>query len=155
MHYTHFHTLYTTQAVARGAKRALIVGDMPFGSYEVTAEAALTNAFRFVKEVTNAVMMMTCVLFFLGRRKIHPSRDPVRCTAFYCTLIHNALKSRGASRIRAHWMYVYIQGFVDAVKIEGGRDRASTVRKIVKGSRSFRFWSIALSRFFKEPLRTQ
>jgi 3-methyl-2-oxobutanoate hydroxymethyltransferase len=37
--------------VARGAKRALIVGDMPFGSYEVTAELALTNAFRFVKEV--------------------------------------------------------------------------------------------------------
>jgi hypothetical protein len=25
------------------------------------------------------------------------------------------------------------QGFVDAVKIEGGRDRAGTVRKIVKG----------------------
>lgn len=25
------------------------------------------------------------------------------------------------------------QGFVDAVKIEGGRDRAATVRKIVKG----------------------
>ena len=35
------------------------------------------------------------------------------------------------------WLtYTYVrfrQGFVDAVKIEGGRDRASTVSKIVRG----------------------
>lgn len=47
---------------------------MPFGSYEVSEEMALSNAFRFIKE-----------------------------------------------------------GFADAVKIEGGRDRANTVKKIVKG----------------------
>lgn len=43
--------LHHCKAVARGAKRSLIVGDMPFGSYEVSEEQALTNAIRFVKEV--------------------------------------------------------------------------------------------------------
>lgn len=42
--------LFCTRAVRRGAKRSLIVGDMPFGSYHTGLEAALTAAVRFVKE---------------------------------------------------------------------------------------------------------
>jgi 3-methyl-2-oxobutanoate hydroxymethyltransferase len=42
--------LYHAKAVAKGAKRALLVGDMPFGSYEYSDEAAYTNAIRFLKE---------------------------------------------------------------------------------------------------------
>jgi 3-methyl-2-oxobutanoate hydroxymethyltransferase len=42
--------LFLTRAVVRGASRPLIVGDMPFGSYQVSDEEALTNAIRFVKE---------------------------------------------------------------------------------------------------------
>jgi 3-methyl-2-oxobutanoate hydroxymethyltransferase len=42
--------LYHTKLVARGAARALVVGDMPFGSFQVSAEDALRNAIRFVKE---------------------------------------------------------------------------------------------------------
>jgi len=41
--------LHHAKAVARGAKRALLLGDMPFGSYEVTDQLALQNAFRFMK----------------------------------------------------------------------------------------------------------
>jgi 3-methyl-2-oxobutanoate hydroxymethyltransferase len=39
-----------TRAVARGAKRPIIVGDMPFGSFQVSDEHALEHAIRFVKD---------------------------------------------------------------------------------------------------------
>jgi 3-methyl-2-oxobutanoate hydroxymethyltransferase len=42
--------LYHTRLVARGVRRALVVGDMPFGSYQVTPEDAVRSAIRFVKE---------------------------------------------------------------------------------------------------------
>lgn len=42
--------LHHTKAVARGAKRALIVGDMPFMSYQVSVEEAVRNAGRFLQE---------------------------------------------------------------------------------------------------------
>lgn len=43
-------TIYHTQAVSRGVKRALIIGDMPFLSFQVSPEEALRNAGRFLKE---------------------------------------------------------------------------------------------------------
>jgi 3-methyl-2-oxobutanoate hydroxymethyltransferase len=42
--------LVLTRAVTRGAVRPLVVADMPFGSFQVSDEAALANAIRFVKE---------------------------------------------------------------------------------------------------------
>ena len=42
--------LYHTRLVARTARRALVIGDMPFGSYQVSAEDAVRSAIRFVKE---------------------------------------------------------------------------------------------------------
>ena len=63
--------LHHARAVSRGAKSALLVGDMPFMSYQVSAEEALRNAGRFLQEAG-----------------------------------------------------------MDAVKLEGGRDRADAVRKI-------------------------
>jgi 3-methyl-2-oxobutanoate hydroxymethyltransferase len=39
-----------TRAVTRGAKRPLVVADMPFGSFQISDESALANAIRFIKE---------------------------------------------------------------------------------------------------------
>lgn len=54
LEYTHPVTLeemtYHLKAVRRGAPNTLVVGDMPFMSYQVSPEQALTSAGRLVKE---------------------------------------------------------------------------------------------------------
>ncbi len=42
--------LYHTEIVTRAVKRAMVVGDMPFMSYQITPEEALRNAARFMAE---------------------------------------------------------------------------------------------------------
>ena len=42
--------LLVCRAVERGAKKALLVGDMPFMSYQPSVEIAITNAGKFIKE---------------------------------------------------------------------------------------------------------
>ncbi len=42
--------LHHTKAVVRGSKNAMVIGDMPFMSYHINAEQALTNAARFIQE---------------------------------------------------------------------------------------------------------
>lgn len=64
--------LHHARAVARGAKSAMLIGDMPFMSYQVSVEEATRNAGRFLQ-----------------------------------------------------------QGGMDAVKLEGGRERVEAVRSIV------------------------
>jgi 3-methyl-2-oxobutanoate hydroxymethyltransferase len=64
--------LHHARAVSRGARSALLIGDMPFMSYQVSTEEAVRNAGRFLQ-----------------------------------------------------------QGGMDAVKLEGGRERADAVRAIV------------------------
>jgi 3-methyl-2-oxobutanoate hydroxymethyltransferase len=63
--------LHHSRAVARGAKSSLLIGDMPFMSYQVSVEEAVRNAGRFLQ-----------------------------------------------------------QGGMDAIKLEGGRERADAVRAI-------------------------
>ena len=42
--------LFMTRAVASAVERPLVIGDMPFGSYQVSDEEAVRNAVRFLKE---------------------------------------------------------------------------------------------------------
>lgn len=42
--------LHHARAVSRGTKQALLVGDMPFGSYQSGVTAAVDNGIRFIKE---------------------------------------------------------------------------------------------------------
>jgi len=42
--------VYHTRLVSRAARRALVVGDMPFGSYHASVEQAVASAVRLMKE---------------------------------------------------------------------------------------------------------
>jgi len=42
--------IYHSRAVKRGAKRAFLIADMPFGSYQVSEEEGVRNAIRVIKE---------------------------------------------------------------------------------------------------------
>ncbi|HHN63784.1 MAG TPA: 3-methyl-2-oxobutanoate hydroxymethyltransferase [Nitrospirae bacterium] len=42
--------IYHTRMVARAAEHAMVIGDMPFMSYQVSVEEAVRNAGRFIKE---------------------------------------------------------------------------------------------------------
>src|SRR5512143_2785944 len=42
--------IHHTRAVTRGVKRALVIGDMPFMSYQASIEQAVLNAGRFLQE---------------------------------------------------------------------------------------------------------
>ncbi|MHA1400365.1 MAG: 3-methyl-2-oxobutanoate hydroxymethyltransferase [Candidatus Heimdallarchaeaceae archaeon] len=43
-------SILLSQAVSRGVKRALLIGDMPFGTYGISIEETVKNAYRLVKE---------------------------------------------------------------------------------------------------------
>jgi 3-methyl-2-oxobutanoate hydroxymethyltransferase len=47
--------LHHVRAVRRGVKHALLIADMPFGSYHASAEDAVRNATRFVKDGAEVV----------------------------------------------------------------------------------------------------
>jgi len=51
------HMLYHVASVKRGTQRALIVGDMPFLSYQPSIREAITNAGRFLKAGAHAVKL--------------------------------------------------------------------------------------------------
>jgi 3-methyl-2-oxobutanoate hydroxymethyltransferase len=42
--------LHHTKAVARGTRTAMVVGDMPFGSYQISVSDGIRNAARFLQE---------------------------------------------------------------------------------------------------------
>lgn len=67
--------LHHARAVARGAPDALLIGDMPFGSYQSGCDAATANAVEFLKAGMHAVKVegggwVTDVVAHLTRRSI-------------------------------------------------------------------------------------
>ena len=49
--------IYHTRMVAQAAQRALVIGDMPFLSYQVSVEEAVSNAGRFLQAGATAVKL--------------------------------------------------------------------------------------------------
>ena len=70
--------VYHTRLVARGVRRAMVVGDMPFGSYQVGPEDAVRTAIRLVKEGgANAVKLEGGVDVADSVRRIVTAQIPV------------------------------------------------------------------------------
>ena len=67
--------LHHTKAVVRGTKRALIVGDMPFLSYQVSLEEGVTNAGRFLKEGGAQALMGLLAIPWTASRRAEPGDD--------------------------------------------------------------------------------
>jgi 3-methyl-2-oxobutanoate hydroxymethyltransferase len=61
--------LHHCRAVARGSKAALLIGDMPFMSYQVSTEEAIRNAGRFLQQGG-----MQAVKLEGGRERMHTIR---------------------------------------------------------------------------------
>ena len=69
--------LFLTRTVVRAARRPIVVGDMPFGSYQVSDEAAVENAIRFFKEAGADAVKLEGAGPSLSRvRAIVAGRDP-------------------------------------------------------------------------------
>ena len=70
--------IYHTRLVVRGANRALVVADMPFGSFQVSSEEAVRNAIRFIKEAgAQAVKLEGGVAMADTIRRIVAAQIPV------------------------------------------------------------------------------
>ena len=50
--------IYHARSVVRGVKRALVVCDMPFGSYQISREDGIRNAIRIIKETGAGALKM-------------------------------------------------------------------------------------------------
>jgi len=59
--------LILTRAVNRGARRPLVIADLPFGSYQVSDEQALETGVRFVKEAAADAVKLEGAGPMLGR----------------------------------------------------------------------------------------
>ncbi len=70
--------LLMSRAVARGCRHCLLVGDMPFGSYEAGPQPAVANAMRFLKEAAmDAVKLEGGVRMAATVRAIADANIPV------------------------------------------------------------------------------
>ena len=69
--------LYHTEIVARCTQQALIIGDMPFGSYQVSEDAAVANAIAFMKAGAGAVKLEGGAAVLSLIERMHDAGIPV------------------------------------------------------------------------------
>ena len=103
--------LMLTRAVTRGARRPLVVADMPFGSFQVSDEDALANAIRFVKEAgADAVKLEGAGPTLLRARALVEAGIPVMghigLTPQSATML-GGFKAQGRTAEQARRLYAY------------------------------------------------
>jgi 3-methyl-2-oxobutanoate hydroxymethyltransferase len=69
--------LHHARAVVRGAAHTMIVGDMPFGSYQVSPQEAIANAVRYMKVGADCVKLEGGVAYATTVRSLVQAGIPV------------------------------------------------------------------------------
>lgn len=124
------HMIMHGQAVVRGADKALVVVDMPFGSFEETPEIAFRNAVRVVKETGCAAVKLEGGVE-MGPTIAHLSRRGVPVCAHIGLMPQNlnvagGFKTRG--RDKAEWDPI----LADALAVEEAGAFAVVVEGVVE-----------------------
>ena len=108
--------IYHTRLVARGARRALVVGDMPFGTYQVSPEDAVRNAIRFLKEGgAHAVKLEGGVAMAATIRRIVSAEIPVMA---HVGLTPQAIHRMGGHRVQGRSESGRVRVIEDALAVQ-------------------------------------
>jgi 3-methyl-2-oxobutanoate hydroxymethyltransferase len=116
-----------TRAVRRAARRALVVGDMPFGTYQDSSETAVASAIRFVKEGGAEAVKIEG-----GARRAHlvkamvEAEIPVMC---HIGLTPQSLLRMGGYRVQGKTMEAARELIEDAMALE----RAGAFALVLEG----------------------
>jgi 3-methyl-2-oxobutanoate hydroxymethyltransferase len=110
--------LFLTRTVSRQARRPVVVGDLPFGSYQVSDEEAVRTAIRFVKEGGAEVVKLEGAGPMLSRvRRIVESGIPVMghigLTPQSATML-GGFKTQGKTAAAARQLLVDARALEDA-----------------------------------------
>jgi len=119
--------LHHARAVRRGVERALVVVDMPFGSYQVSVEDAVRNGLRLVKEGgAEAVKLEGGVAMAERVRALSAAEIPV---VGHVGLTPQSLLREGGYRVQGRTEEAALRIVDDAVALE----RAGAVAVVLEG----------------------
>jgi len=108
--------LHHVRAVRRGVKDALLIADMPYGSYHATAEEAIHNAARFVKEAgAEAVKMEGGEKRVDVIRRVIDAEIPV---AGHIGLTPQSVNMMGGYKVQGKTLHAIEQLMRDAVALD-------------------------------------
>lgn len=116
LHVTLEHMIYHCQAVSRGVKRAHLVVDMPFLTFQISPQEALRNAGRLISEgFAHAVKMEGGVRSAEAIKYITDAGIPVMG---HIGLTPQSVHSFGGHKIQGRGEYEEEKIFLDAIAVE-------------------------------------
>jgi 3-methyl-2-oxobutanoate hydroxymethyltransferase len=119
--------LHHVRAVRRGVKDALLIADMPYGSYHATSEEAIHNATRFVKEAGAEAVKMEG-----GEKRVDVIRSVINAeipVAGHIGLTPQSVNVMGGYKVQGKTLNAIEQLMRDAVAL----DRAGVCCIVLEG----------------------